>query len=453
MSEPTLFEMPEQSDTDGPSGKAAQAPFRRRPRYQRAQRDQIEFQTCALDELLPDDHQARAIWNYVNAADLSALYDRIKAVEGNSGRDPVDPRILMALWLYATIEGVGSARQLDRLCQRDVVYRWICGGVSVNYHLLSDFRVEHMDWLDGQLTSSVAALMQAGLVTLNRVSQDGMRVRASAGKSSFYRIPTLEEHLATATEQVNRLRDEVDTDPAAASARCVAARKRAAEEREQRVREAVLEAQKVERQRAARNRGDESPPRASTTDPEARVMKTADGGFRPAYNVQFATAGDSLVVVGVDVTNQGSDGGLMDPMVLQVKSRYNEAPKEWLADGGFSTTDDIEDVSKRGTTIYTPVKDADKKKKRGIDPYQPIDSDSPELAAWRTRMGQEESKKIYRERSASVECVNAQARNRNLWQFRVRGLVKVKAVALWHALAQNIICGVRLKGQKVVAKA
>jgi hypothetical protein len=356
----------------------------------------------------------------------------------------------MALWLYATTEGVGSARQLDRLTGRDVVYRWICGGVSVNHRLLSDFRVDHADWLDGQLTASVAGLMKEGLVTLNRVSQDGMRVRASAGKSSFRRQPTLEEHLTTATEQVNRLREELEADPAASSTRCAAARKRAAEDRQQRVRQALVEVEKVKAQREARNRGDESPPRASTTDPEARVMKMGDGGFRPAYNVQFATAGDSLAIVGVDVNNQGSDGGLMDPMVTQVKDRYDETPKQWLADGGFSTTDDIEEVSKHGTTVYTPVKDAEKKQKKGLDPFQPLASDTAALAEWRTRMGTDESKTIYRERSASVECVNAHARNRKLWQFAVRGLKKVRAVALWHALAHNILCGVRLRGKKGV---
>jgi transposase len=445
MSPSSLFERPDDlnppQSQDQPQGYG-------RPRFQPAQRDQVEFQLFALDELIPDDHPVRAVWDFVQAADLSGLYNRIKAIEGHPGRDPVDPRILMALWLYATTEGVGSARQLERLTGRDVVYRWICGGVSVNHRLLANFRTDHAEWLDGQLTASVAGLMEAGLVTLNRVSQDGMRVRASAGKSSFRRQPTLEEHLAIATEQVNQLREELETDPAASWNRCAAAKKRAAEDREQRVRQALVEVEKVKAQREARNRGDESPPRASTTDPEARTMKMGDGGFRPAYNVQFATAGDSLVIVGVDVNNQGSDGGLMDPMVAQVEGRYDETPKEWLADGGFSTTDDIEAVANRGTTVYAPVKDAEKKKKKGLDPFQALPSDTPKLAEWRTRMGTGESKKIYQGRSASVECANAHARNRRLWQFPVRGLKKVRAIALWHALAHNIVCGVRLRARK-----
>jgi transposase len=445
MSQDFLFEMPEDSNPPPASDKPEGAG---RPRFQRAHRDQVEFQAFALDELLPDDHAVRAVWEAVDAADLSPLYGLIKAVEGHVGRDPVDPRILMALWLYATIEGVGSARQLQRLTERDVVYRWICGGVSVNHRLLANFRTNHTEWLDGQLTASVAGLMKAGLVTLNRVSHDGMRVRAGAGKSSFRRRPTIEEHLAIATEQVTRLREELETDPAASSTRCTAAKKRAAEDRQARVGQALVEVEKVKAQREARSRGDESPPRASTTDPEARVMKMGDGGFRPAYNVQFATAGDSLVIVGVDVNNQGSDGGLMDPMVTQVEGRYGETPKQWLADGGFSTIADIEAVSNHGTKIYTPVKDADKKLKKGLDPFQPLPSDTPALAAWRARMGTEESKKIYQERSATVECVNAHVRNRKLWQFSVRGLQKVRAVALWHALAHNLVCAVRVQARQ-----
>jgi transposase len=451
MSQPPLFDTADASDR--PAGPGPQDEGRGRPRFQRAHRDQVEFQPYALDELVPDDHPVRDVWLFAVAADLTPFYDRIKAIEGHRGRDPVDPRILVALWLYATTEGVGSARQLERLCRRDVVYRWICGGVSVNHRLLSECRTGHADWLDGQLTASVAGLIEEGLVTLNRVSQDGMRVRASAGKSSFRRKPTLEEHLEIATEQVARLRHELEADPAASSRRCAAAAKRAATERQARVGQALAEVEKLRVQREARNRGDESPPRASTTDPEARVMKMADGGFRPAYNVQFAVAGDSLVVVGVDVTNQGSDGGLMDPMVAQVERRYDQTPAEWLTDGGFSTADDIEAVAVRGTTVYTPVKDAEKKQKTGVDPFRPLATDTPALAGWRTRMGTQGAKEIYKGRSASVECVNAQTRNRKLWQFVVRGREKVRAVALWHALAQNLLCGVRLRSKMVVAAA
>ena len=175
-------------------------------RIRHAVRNQVEFQQCSLDELLPEDHEARIVWAYVSGLDLSELTGRIQAVEGGPGQAPADPRILMNLWLYATLRSVGSARELNRLCEAHAAYRWICGGVSMNYHTLSDFRTQHVDLLDRLLTEGVATLMAEGLVTLDRVAQDGMKVRASAGAASFRRQPTLEEALAEAEQQVAKLR-------------------------------------------------------------------------------------------------------------------------------------------------------------------------------------------------------------------------------------------------------
>ena len=183
--EPTLFLLPASASAEPePAG---------RPRLRRAERQQVVMHVASLDSLLPEDHRARWVWEYAQGLDLGALYEPIRAVEGTAGRDATDPRILLALWLYATVDGVGSARQLARLCEDHVAYRWICGGVSVNYHTLSDFRTAHPAFLDELLTQSVATLMQEGLVTLHRVAQDGMRVRASAGAASFRRRATLEE--------------------------------------------------------------------------------------------------------------------------------------------------------------------------------------------------------------------------------------------------------------------
>lgn len=147
--------------------------------------------------------------------DLRGLYQRIQAVEGGPGQAPADPRILLALWLYATLRGVGSARELNRLCEHHTAYRWLCGGVSMNYHTLSDFRTQHAELLDRLLTESVASLMAEGLVTLDRVAQDGIKVRAGAGAALFRRQPTLEEALAQAEEQLRQLKQELEADPAA----------------------------------------------------------------------------------------------------------------------------------------------------------------------------------------------------------------------------------------------
>jgi transposase len=440
-SQPTFFETPAAT-----AGEARPAASSTPPRLRPIQRHQIEMRTESLDQRLPDDHPVRAVWAYAEKLDLTPLYEKIRAVEEHPGRNATDPRVLVCLWLYATIDGVGSARKLDELCQTDRVYEWICGGVSLNYHTLSEFRVAHGEVLDQLMTSSVASLLHQGLVNLRRVAQDGMKVRASAGSSSFRRRPTLQRSLEEAEGQVKALQKQLEEDPAGISRRQQAAQERAARERARRVEQALRERQELAklREQQKRDKGIKYDPeelRASTTDPEARKMKMGDGGFRPAYNVQFATATDSQVIVGVDVIQSGSDGGQMQPMVEQIEQRYGQAPQEYLADGGFSTLDDIEKVStpERGTKVYTPVKDEDKKRAAGVDPFAPRPKDSPTLAEWRQRMGTEEAKRIYAERASTAECVNAQARNRNLYQFRVRSSRKVKIIALWYAFAQNVM--------------
>jgi len=422
----------------GPA-EAAQPPRIGLKRLRHAVRDQIEFQQCSLDELLPEEHEARIVWGYVCGLDLSALYEPIQAVERGPGQAPADPRILMTLWLYATLRGVGSARELDRLCQAHVAYRWICGGVSMNYHTLSDFRTRHVELLDRLLTESVASLMTEGLVTLDRVAQDGMRVRASAGAASFRRQPTLEAALAEAEEQVARLRKELEADPAATKTRQKAARKRAAEERSQRIRAALEQLPQIAAGKKAKERENA---RASTTDADSRVMKMGDGGFRPAFNVELATATASQIITGADVTNSGGDQGQLAPMVEQHHQRYDQVPGEALVDGGFVKREDIEHVEQGGTTVYAPVQ---KPKDPERDPHKPRPDDTPAVAQWRQRMATDEAKVIYRERAATAECVNALARNRGLQRFLVRGLRKVKAVVLWYVLAHNLMRAVALR--------
>ncbi len=404
-------------------------------RVQRPERRQIEWRPMSLDQLLPEDHTARLVWAYVEGLDLSDYYIKIRAVEGHVGRSPIDPQILFALWLYASLDGVGSARRLDRLCHESIPYMWLCGGVSVNYHTLADFRVAHPECLDEKLTQSVTTLLHQGLVQLNRVSQDGMRVRANASGKSFRRQATLEECLAEAEAQMAALKAEADADASAEDRRQKAARQRAARERAQRVQQALEELKDVKAKMEKRKKSSSESARCSTTDPQARRMKMADGGFRPAYNVQFATTGDSRVIVGVEVTNVGSDAGEMTPMADQLQERYGERPDEWLADGGFSTLDDIKSLESQGTKVYTPVKDEEKKRTKGEDPFAERRGDSAEVAAWRQRMGSEEAQTIYQERAGTAEFSNAGCRNRGLYQFPVRGQEKVKSIALWQALA------------------
>ena len=408
-----------------------------KPRFQRAQRRQIEWRPLSLDQMLPAEHTARQVWAYVESLDLSELYRQIQAVEGHVGRDPIDPKILVALWLFATIDGVGSARRLDRLCTEHFAYLWLCGGVSVNYHTLSDFRVQHVEILDRLLTQSVAALLHQGLIELNRVAQDGMRVRASAGSSSFRRRPSLEDCLKQAETQRDALQRESQEDGGAEDRRIKAARERAVRERVERVQAALDELPEVEQKMEQRKKGSSETARASTTDADARKMKMADGGFRPAYNVQFATTTETLVIVGTNVTNSGGDGGQMSPMIEQIQERYETRPEEYLADGSFSTLEDIETLESSQTKVYTPVKNEEQKREKGDDPFARRKGDSDEVAAWRERMGTESAKEIYKQRSATAEFPNAGCRNRGLIRFVVRGLTKTKAVSLWHALAHN----------------
>lgn len=412
-----------------------------KPRLRCPDRQQL-IPAMPLENLLEDNHQARLVWDFVQGLDLAPLLDRIRAVEGHPGAPPADPRLLVALWLYATLEGVGSARALAWLCQRHNAFRWLVGGVSVNYHSLSDFRTGHVAFLDQLLTHSVAVLREQDLVDLNRVAQDGMRVRASAGAASFHRQATLEEHLHQADEQVRLLKEEVDDDPGAPSRRQAAARRRAAAERAGRLRQALARLPELEAKKKPDQR-DQA--RASSTDPEATVMKMADGGYRPAYNVELSTDTASQVIVGADVLTTGSDLGQITPMLDQVQERHGVYPDEALADGGFAALADIEaaQAAPRGTTVYAPVpKPKDPKRDR----YEPLPGDSVAVAAWRARMKTEEAKAIYKERASVAECVNAQARNRGLLRLLVRGLRKVKAVVLWYAIAHNMRRGFSLRG-------
>ena len=411
------------------------------PRLRQPVREQVFLRPVSLEELIGDDHQARVVWAYVEELDLSALYRRIKAVEGHAGRAATDPKVFLALWLFATLEGVGSARALERLCREHAAYQWMCGGIGVNYHTLADFRVEHEEVLDELLSQGVAVLMAEGLVTLTRVAQDGMRVRASAGSSSFRRGTTLKRCLRDARQHVRRLREEIEHDPTATNRRQRAARERTATERLERVRKAL---RRLPEQVAKKKPKEKETARASTTDADATVMKMGDGGFRPAYNLQLATDTNTQVIVGVEVSTSGSDQGQMAPMVAQIKERYQRAPEQVLVDGGFVKKEDIERVAALdlGCIVFAPVA---KPRVEGIDPFAAKDDDSDVIAEWRQRMGTEDAKQIYKERAATAECVNALARNRGLQRLPVRGRRKVRAVALLFALAHNLLRTVALR--------
>jgi transposase len=419
-------------------------------RVQVPQRNQLEFRSYDLESTIPGEHRVRAIWDFVCRLELGRFYAQIRARGSEPGRDATDPRLLLTLWLYATSEGVGSGRELDRLCKRDDAYRWICGGVKVNYHTLSDFRFDHGEEVDELMTQLLAVLMQQGLITLKRVAQDGMRVRASAGAASFRRRKTLETCMEQARKRVVELRQEITEDPAAHVAKQRAAQERAVRERQAAIERALAELPKVEavkqRQRETqRKKKKVGEARVSTTDPEARVMKMGDGGYRPAYNVQLATDVESRFIVGVDVTNSGSDKGQAPPMLEQVKQRTGRVPEAYLADAGFNDLWSIEETAKRGVTIYTPTLTPGRPRKAGAKSHRK--AETPAITAWRDRMTTAEAQAIYKDRAATAETANADLRRwRGLNQFPSRGLTKAKTTTLWAALTHNILRWITVSG-------
>ena len=400
-----------------------------------ANRAQLRFVPLDLEGMLAGDHQARAIWAFVERLDLSEFHARIQSREGSPGRPAIDPRILLGLWILATAEGVGSAREIERLCGEHLAYQWMCGGVNVNHHTLSDFRNLSSDLLNGLLTQTVAVLIEQGLVEMKRVAQDGMKVRASAGGSSFRTGQRLKELKKIVREQVETLAKEIESDAGAGARRELTRRQREAERREKRIERAIKEMDEVESRKRSNNGKKKTEARASTTDPSARVMKMADGGFRPAYNVHLMTLTGRRVVVGVEVNNEGTDLHAMVPLAEQIKKRFKVGPSECLADGGCSSLSNIDEMSKRGCNVYSPLRP---RRNAAHQLHEPRPTDTDAIREWRARMTSDTGKQIYKERGSTAEWVNAQFREHGLTRFLVRGVNKVLSVVLMHAITNNM---------------
>jgi transposase len=427
-----LFEHLPDQRTPAPAGLPG-------PRLRRPDRDQMILCPGSLDALLAAEHMVRSVEAFVGTLDLSPLYDAIRAREGTPGHPPADPRLIVSLWLYATIDGVGSARELARLCETMLPYQWLCGGVSVNHHSLSDARLACAAWLDQALISSIAVLCQAGAVTLNTVAQDGLRVRAAAGAGSFRRRPTLERCLAEAREQVATLKRELGGDARASLTRREAAARRAAADRQRRLAQAVAALPEAAA-RAVRNKKPAAEARVSMTDPEAVVMKMPDGGFRPAYNAQLAAETEHGLIVGLAVSTTGADQPSLEPMVAQIVERTGRQPATVLVDGGYFNRDSVTRLSQAGVELLMPLREP---KPADRDAGAPLAGDTTEVAALRRRMQDPASKPRYQQRARWIEWVNAGARNRGLYRFGVRGVANVRVVLGWQAMAHNFGCILR----------
>ena len=416
------------------------------------ERRQMTMVVQCPDDLVPAQHPVRMVMALLETLDLAGFSESIRAREGVAGRDATDPRLLVGLWLYACIRGIGSARELARRCEESAAFRWLCGGVTVNHRLLSDFRGDHGAALDALFTQVIASLVDKELVSVSRVSQDGVRVRVSAGAGSFRREERLQKLLAESKQHVEELQRQLENpeSSAALSSRQRAARRRAAKEKQQRLEQAIAQLPELQQKQAeaARKAGQgergqkirEKEPRVSTSDAEARVMKMPNGGFNPGCNVQLATDTKSRAIVGVEVSYEGSDSaGLSEPMRQQVEQRSGGKVQQHLLDGGYLRMADIEQAQRQGVELLVPPKPARQPHRRGRE-LEPKPGDSEAVLAWKRRMASAEGQAIYRQRAATSETVNADLRSyRGLTQLTVRGLAKVKCVALWCALAYNVM--------------
>jgi transposase len=340
-----------------------------KPRLKPIHRQQLILRTVDVERLVPEDHEVRAIWELVGQLDLSPYYEQIRAVEGVAGRDPVDPQLLISLWIYSYAAGVSSAREISRLCEHHPAYQWLTGMEVINHHTLSDFRVDHREALDELFAEVLGLLSAEGLITLERVMQDGTRIKACAGADTFRREGRLESHLEMARQHVAAMgdpRSEQEVSP-----RVRAARQRAAREKQQRLELALQELEKIRASKSGAEAKAEA--RASQSDPEARVMKQSDGGWAPSYNVQLSTDAAAGIIVGVGVSQSGSDYEQLVPAVDRLAEQFGQAPAQVVADGGFTSRPNILDLDQRGVDFIGSMgegaaQSAGQMDRRGVDP-------------------------------------------------------------------------------------
>lgn len=474
-----------------------------RRRFKPVDRTQTVFRTVDVEQLIGPEHPARAIWDLVGQLDLSGFAEPIQSVEGGAGRPAWNPHLLTSLWVYGYSVGVSSARELARRCAYEPAFQWLTGLGEVNYHTLADFRSTHDGALPKLFVQVLGVLSSQGLVTLERVMQDGTKIKALASKSSFDRQERLAQHLQAAQAQVEQLKDWQGDE----SARHKAARQRAAQERQSRVKQALAQLEQLEQERSGEVR-------VSHTDPEARTMKQADGGFAPSYNVQVSTDAANKVIVAGAVTQQGNDWGQLIPALERVEHNCGAKPRQVVADTGYTTRENVRALAAQGIEFYGSFREPGAEAGAGAgtagdfnaqvftyDPEQDIyrcpvgtvlrhvgrkrkqeafehryraDSracsacpfqwqccghleaerprervrieESAVILSFRKRMEQPEARAIYRQRSEVAEFPNAWLKAKlGLRQFRLRGLVKVGLEVLWACLTYNIQQWTRLR--------
>lgn len=476
----------------------------RKLRLRPINRNQMILHPVDIEQLIPDDHEVRAIWELVGSLDLASYYDTIDAREGEAGSPAFDPRLLISLWVYAYSKGISSAREIARLSAYDPAYQWLTGMRPVNYHTLADFRSTHAASLRQLFIDVLALLTREGLVTLERIMHDGTRIRASAGRDTFRGERAIREHLARAEAQIRAMEETADEEM---TPRIRTAQERAARERKERLTRALDELAKITAQKRS------TQTRVSTTDPECRIMGQSDGGYAPSYNVQISTDAHEKAIIGLTIATSPTDQILLPAALDEIEATTGTTPQQLVVDQGFTTREAILTAAERGIDLIGSFPDASQARltafrSRGIaEPFYPehfqfdpeqnhyicpagntlrytktarhrgkrtiiyqapkedcrvcpsqssccprsgrrslhrLEND-PRITAFIAKMETDEAKTIYRRRGEVAEFPNAWIKDKfGLRQFRLRGVVKVGMEALWACLTYNIKLWIRL---------
>jgi len=340
------------------------------PRVRRKEinRQQLLLRPVEVEKLVEKDHPVRAIWELVGRLNLEPFYAGVEAIEGVAGRPVWDPRLLISLWIYAYKEGVSSAREIARLCEYHPAYQWLTGLEVVNYHTLADFRIRHKEALDQLFIEVLGVLSHEGLITLERVMHDGTKVKACASDKSFHRKATLKDHLRLAREQVEQMGDPQSEE---LSQRVAKAQQRALREKQQRLEEALRELDQME---ASRSKASEKEKvRASSTDPEARIMLQAKGAYGPSYNVEISTDAKAKIIVGVGATQAATDAAELEPAVERIEANLGEKPKQMVVDAGLTNQATMEAMVEKQVDLIGALPERrgvaeNRMKQRGVSP-------------------------------------------------------------------------------------
>jgi len=324
------------------------------PKLKPVDRSQMIFRTIEIEKLIPQDHDARAIWEFVGGLDLKEYYNDIRSQAGEAGRSASDPRLMISLWIYSFCKGISSAREIARLCDIEPAFQWLTGMTLINHHSLSDFRIDHNEALLKLMVEVLALLSAEGLVTMERVTQDGTKIKANASGKSFRREKTLSEHLKLAQEQVEAVNELQETDEG--NQRQKRAVERSARERKEKLEKAFSELEELRKIKKTNKEKENA--RVSTTDPESRVMKQGNGGFSPSYNVQISTDSANGFIVGVAVTQSGNDAQELIPAIDRMEENFGKKPQQMIVDSGYTTKANILEADAKGIDLIASFRES-----------------------------------------------------------------------------------------------